>query len=145
MNTSRRHSYGVPSRCWCGKGVVLFLFALHKCLSGVGVSIRVLGVTYETKAARPLAPGTNTPSKTLESRSGQDRARSAARVQKEEVKSASGATSRSEVRHPLRAQPLLDNFREVERPLGARSITRTQNEGTKLTSGVTWKQSDLAE
>ncbi|RID58719.1 hypothetical protein BRARA_F01996 [Brassica rapa] len=24
MNTSRRHSYGVPSRCWCGKGVVIF-------------------------------------------------------------------------------------------------------------------------
>ncbi|KAF2578367.1 hypothetical protein F2Q68_00003481 [Brassica cretica] len=24
MNTSRRHSYGVPSRCWCGKVVVIF-------------------------------------------------------------------------------------------------------------------------
>ncbi|KAH0897918.1 hypothetical protein HID58_047486, partial [Brassica napus] len=24
MNTSRRHSYGVPSMCWCGKGVVIF-------------------------------------------------------------------------------------------------------------------------
>ncbi|KAL0669433.1 hypothetical protein Bca4012_032137 [Brassica carinata] len=23
MNTSRRYSYGVPSRCWCGKGVVV--------------------------------------------------------------------------------------------------------------------------
>ncbi|KAG2251695.1 hypothetical protein Bca4012_033037 [Brassica carinata] len=24
MNTPRRYSYGVPSRCWCGKGVVIF-------------------------------------------------------------------------------------------------------------------------
>ncbi|KAL0795904.1 hypothetical protein Bca101_067281 [Brassica carinata] len=24
MNTSRRNSYGVPSRCWCGKGIVIF-------------------------------------------------------------------------------------------------------------------------
>ncbi|KAH0893617.1 hypothetical protein HID58_056046, partial [Brassica napus] len=24
MNTSRRHSYGVPSMCWYGKGVVIF-------------------------------------------------------------------------------------------------------------------------
>ncbi|KAH0885307.1 hypothetical protein HID58_061403, partial [Brassica napus] len=23
MNTSRRYSYGVQSRCWCGKGVVV--------------------------------------------------------------------------------------------------------------------------
>ncbi|KAJ0229263.1 hypothetical protein HA466_0215160 [Hirschfeldia incana] len=24
MNTLRQNSYGVPSRCWCGKGIVIF-------------------------------------------------------------------------------------------------------------------------
>ncbi|KAF2600596.1 hypothetical protein F2Q68_00008912 [Brassica cretica] len=63
-----------------------------------------------------------------------------------------GAGNGSDLRHPLRAQPLVDNFQEVEQPWGARSATCAQNEGTKLTSGATsrsrvkhplWKQSDL--
>ncbi|KAF3570959.1 hypothetical protein F2Q69_00058690 [Brassica cretica] len=86
-----------------------------------------MGATYDTRSRRKEASATsctgvryplrtNTPSTTLESRSDQDGARSAARAQKEEVKSAPGATSRSGVRHPLRDQPLVNNFREVERP-----------------------------
>ncbi|KAF2569715.1 hypothetical protein F2Q68_00024376 [Brassica cretica] len=86
-----------------------------------------MGATYDTRSRRNKASATsctglryplrtNTPSTTLESRRDQYRARSAARAQKEEVKSASGATSRSGVRHPLRDQPLVDNFQKVERP-----------------------------
>ena len=67
-----------------------------------------MGATYDTRSRRNEASATsctgvryplrtNTPSITLESRSDQDGARSAARAQKEEVKSASGATSRSGV------------------------------------------------
>ncbi|KAF2593396.1 hypothetical protein F2Q70_00042688 [Brassica cretica] len=37
-----------------------------------------------------------------------------------------GATSRSEVRHPLQTQPLVDDFREPERPGGAISSTRAR-------------------
>ncbi|KAH0899076.1 hypothetical protein HID58_048644, partial [Brassica napus] len=37
MNTSRRHSYGVPSRCWCGKGVVYSIRELMTILTDVSV------------------------------------------------------------------------------------------------------------
>ncbi|KAF3488407.1 hypothetical protein F2Q69_00055174 [Brassica cretica] len=89
-----------------------------------------MGVTYDTRSRRSEASATsctgvryplqtNTPSTTLESWSDQDGARSAARVQKEEVKSASGATSRSRVRHRLRDQPLVNNFRAMGATIGS--------------------------
>ncbi|KAF3540541.1 hypothetical protein F2Q69_00024660 [Brassica cretica] len=89
-----------------------------------------MGATYDTCSRRNEANATsctrvwyplqtNTPSTTLESQSDQDGVRSAARAQKEEVKSASGATSRSGVRHPLRDQPLVDNFRSMGATIGS--------------------------
>nr|VDD59754.1 unnamed protein product [Brassica oleracea] len=53
---------------------------------------------------------------TFESQSDQDGARSVTRAEYEETKQAFGATSRSEVANPLRTQPLVNNFRESERP-----------------------------
>ncbi|KAF3574988.1 hypothetical protein F2Q69_00061675 [Brassica cretica] len=133
-----------------------FLFALHKSLSGVGVSFGVLGGTWkhlgskrewkvlfervehwsrqwerpttpapdQTKAARGYTAGFGTRSKPtphLQLSSGQDGARSATRTQFEDVKLAFRAASRSRVRHPLRAQLLVDNSLEAERPGGATS------------------------
>ena len=116
-----------------------FLFALHKSLSGVGVSIGVLGVTCkhlgskrewkvlfervenrsgqwerpttpapdETKPARPLAPGFGTrfeptPRRQLLRVGATKTERGLQPARKNEgTKLTSGATSRSEVKHPL--------------------------------------------
>ncbi|KAF3510951.1 hypothetical protein F2Q69_00009451 [Brassica cretica] len=72
-----------------------FLFALHKSLSGVGVSIGVLGTGLGSRSEP------NSSSTTFESWSDQDGARSVTSAQNEETKYAFGAASRSEVAHPL--------------------------------------------
>ncbi|KAF2569708.1 hypothetical protein F2Q68_00024379 [Brassica cretica] len=50
------------------------------------------------------------------------------------------------VRHPLRAQPLVDNFLDVERPGGATSRTHAQFEDVKMAFRATFQMwSDLLE
>ncbi|KAG5375845.1 hypothetical protein IGI04_040441, partial [Brassica rapa subsp. trilocularis] len=105
----------------------LSLFALHKSLSGFGVSIGDIRGTWKHL-------GSKREWKMLFRRAKHQSGVRERRATPAPEESKAGATSCTEVIHPLQAQLLVDDFHYAERPMAATSLTRG---GCRATSGAT--------
>ncbi|KAG5409948.1 hypothetical protein IGI04_006267, partial [Brassica rapa subsp. trilocularis] len=103
------------------------LFALHKSLSGFGVSIGDIRGTWKHL-------GSKREWKMLFRRAKHQSGVRERRATPAPEESKAGATSCTEVIHPLQAQLLVDDFHYAERPMAATSLTRG---GCRATSGAT--------
>ncbi|KAG5394767.1 hypothetical protein IGI04_024730 [Brassica rapa subsp. trilocularis] len=103
------------------------LFALHKSLSGFGVSIGDLRGTWKHLGSKREWEMLFRRAK---HQSGVRERRATPAPEESKV----GATSSTEVIHPLQTQLLVDDFHDAKRPMGATSRTRA---GCRATSGAT--------